>query len=71
MRELRINAVLQVPDELFASAEVLAKVQPAIRSFEQALVAIDPLSVVTADVVTPRAKAEGEPKPRKKRGGAA
>ena len=72
MRELRINAVVQVPDELFASAAVLAKVQPAIQTFRDALAEIEPSSVVAADVVTPRAKAEdGQPKPRRKRGEAA
>ena len=72
MRELRISAAVKVPDELFASAAVLARVQPFIEGFRDDLVEIDPDAVVTAEVVTPRAKAEdGQPKPRRKRGEAA
>ena len=64
-KELRISAVVAVPDDMFEQADLIAKVRPAIEALRESLPAG---VVVSADLVNPRPREEGAaPKPRKRR----
>lgn len=59
-RELRIWAIVEVPDEIWAQTDKLADAKPVVQAFREAMELIG--GVVTVDLVTPKPRGEkGDP----------
>ena len=55
-KELRISAVVEVPDDIFAGADKLASARPFVEAFREAVEAIG--GEVNVDLVVPRPRAD-------------
>ena len=54
MKELRISAVIHIPDEMFEHAEALLKARPVVDEFRAAVEKLG--GTIAQELVTPRAK---------------
>ena len=67
MRELRISTAIKLPEDVFAEAEIVAKIAPLVKEFGEKLAEIEKGAVITRDIVSakPRGKksAAAETKP--------
>lgn len=60
MKELRISAILEVPDDIWAQTDMLAGIKPAVEAFSDALKAAG--GEIEVSLVTPKPRAEkGDP----------
>ena len=59
-KELRISAVVEVPDDIWAQAELLSSAKPTVETFTAELAKIG--GKVECDLVTPKPRADkGDP----------
>ena len=59
-KELRISAVIEVPDDIWAQADTLSAAKPIVETFTSALASIG--GKVEAELVTPKPRADkGDP----------
>ena len=58
-KELRISATVEVPDDIWQQTDRLADAKPVVGAFREAVEKMG--GEVRVELVTPRAKAAGEP----------